>query len=136
MSKKKKIDRNDKSIDVLQSMSQHGCVSSFEAIYRQCVYTKEHYSSPKYEKILVNWGDTLLIYGVLTKEATAQSIEDEERKELDQLSKLFDPMYNAKPKESVESTETEEPPKKKSWSDRVSDLFGGKKKKQRNKICL
>ncbi len=124
MSKKRKIDRNDKSIDIIQSMSQHGCISSFEAIYRQCEYTKEHYSSHKYEKILVNWGDTLLIYGVLTNAAAEQSIENEERKELDELSKLFDPMHVYTPKEPIELEKPIEAPKKKSWCDR---LFGNKK---------
>jgi hypothetical protein len=101
MGKKIKFDRNDKSIHILQSMSQQGCISSFEGIYKQCEYTKEHYTKPEYEKLMVNWGDTLLIYGVYTPEATAQNIEKEERQELEQLSKIFDPMY----KEKEEATE-------------------------------
>ena len=136
MGKKLKINRNDNTIEVLQSMTQEGCVSSFEGIYSQCEYTKKHSSSPKYEKILVNWGDTFMIYGVLTKEATAKNIEDEERLELDKLSKLFDPMYDYKPKEPVEAKEPEEPYKRKWFGGSILQFMKRKSKYSGGKIGL
>lgn len=119
MSKKPKFDRDDKSIEVLQAMSPEGCVSSFEGIANQCEYTKEHSSSPDYEKIMVNWGDTFIIYGVYTPEAITKNIEKEELAELERLREMFE----EKPQEEQDScVPTKTPEEKKGFWRR---LFGG-----------
>jgi len=119
MSKKPKFDRNDKSIEVLQAMSPEGCVSSFEGIFNQCEYTKKHSASPNYEKIMVNWGETFIIYGVYTPEAMVKNTEKEELAELESLRKIFE----AEPKKEPEACDTPAGPEEKKGFWRR--IFGG-----------
>lgn len=123
MNKKHKFDRDDKSIEVLQAMSPEGCVSSFAGIANQCEYTKEHSSSPDYEKIMVNWGDTFIIYGVYTPEAIIKNIEKEELAELQRLRNLFE---DKPQKEQNSCVITEAPEEKKGFWRRLRGCLGQK----------